>query len=113
MATALSPVVLWAVILAAGVGTYFLRLSFIPLFGRFEQVPPRVERVLRLVPAAVLAALVFPAIFAPDGQVALSIDNARLLAGAIAGVVAWRTENMVATIVVGMGTLWALGAVLP
>jgi branched-subunit amino acid transport protein len=73
-------------------------------------VPPRLERALRYVPAAVLAALVVPAVVAADGSPTL-LGNDRLLAGAAAALVAWRTESVLATIVVGMVALVALGAV--
>lgn len=104
----LSATTVWLAIVAAAVGTYLLRVSFIAVFGRIESVPPRVEYVLGFVPAAVLAALVLPPILAPDGSVALTLGNDRLLAGSVAAVVAWYTENMLAVIAVGMGVLWTL-----
>ncbi|MCD2202484.1 AzlD domain-containing protein [Halobacterium sp. KA-6] len=99
---------LWLVVLAAAAGTYALRVSFIALFGRLDDVPPRVERVLSYVPPAVLAALVLPELVLSDGALAVSLGNDRLLAGAVAAVVAWRTEDMLATVAVGMGVLYAL-----
>ena len=104
----LSATTVWLAIVAAAVGTYLLRVSFIAVFGRIESVPPRVEYVLGFVPAAVLAALVLPPILAPDGSIALTLGNERLLAGSVAAVVAWYTENMLAVIAVGMGVLWTL-----
>lgn len=98
----------WIVIIAASVGTYLLRVSLVAVFGRADAIPTRVKYLLGFVPAAVLAALVVPPILAPDGALALSIGNDRLLAGGIAAIVAWRTEDMLATIAVGMGVLWAL-----
>ena len=53
--TDLGPTALWLVIFAAGLGTYALRVSFVALFGRLDDVPPNVERALRFVPAAVHA----------------------------------------------------------
>lgn len=105
---AVSPTTVWIAILGGAIGSFGLRLSFIALFGRIDSIPPRVELVLRFVPAAVLAALVVPALVAHGGTLDLSPDNHRLLAGGVAAVVAWHTEDMLATIAVGMGTLWAL-----
>ena len=99
---------LWLLIVAAGVGTYLTRLSFIALFGLFEEVPDGIERALRFVPAAVLSALVVPEVVYAEGALALAPDNAKLFACALAGVVAWRTENILATLAVGMGALWLL-----
>lgn len=98
----------WAIVLAASVGTFALRFSFIALFGRLNEIPPRVERALRYVPAAVLTALVVPRLVYLDGSLVFGLENARLVAGSLAGVVAWRTESMTATIAVGMVALWAL-----
>jgi len=104
----LSDASLWVVVLAASAGTFAIRLSFLALFGRIGDVPPRLERALRFVPAAVLTALVAPRLVYLDGAFALGVGNERLVAGAVAAAVAWRTESMLWTIVVGMVTLWAL-----
>lgn len=112
MATDYGPGTIWLVIVAAGAGTLALRLSFILLFGRIDTVPPRVVGVLRFVPAAVLAALVAPALVAlsasTGGPVEAVYDPAKVVAGGVAAVVAWQTENVLATIGVGMAVLWAL-----
>lgn len=110
MATSYAPIVILGVVAVIGVLTYAIRLSFIALFGRLERIPPGLQRGLRYVPAAVLAALVLPALLVvgPDGTVALE----KLLAGGVATAVAWRTENILATMAAGMGAIWALQFVL-
>jgi len=105
--TAADPVV-WATVVAAGVGTYALRASFLFLFERLGGVPTRVETALGMVPPAVLSALVLPAVLAPEGAVVVA-GNARLLAAALAALVAWYTESILATIVAGMVAVVALG----
>ncbi len=105
------PTTLWAVILVAGLGTLAFRLSFVMLFGRLETVPDRLAFLLRFVPAAVLAALVVPAVVAPAGTV-FGADPPRLVAALVATGVAWRTRNLFATIVVGMATLWVVSALV-
>lgn len=102
---------LWAVVLVAGVGTLAFRLSFVMLFGRLDAIPARLAFLLRFVPAAVLAALVAPAVLAPGGD-AVALQAPRVVAGTVAVVVAWRTGNVFATIGVGMATLWLVGAVV-
>jgi len=104
------PVVVWTVIVAGGVGTFLLRLSFLALFERVGTVPPRLEYALRFVPAAVLAALVVPSVVVTDAG---GVEPARIVAGAVAAVVAYRTGSIVATIVAGMGALLALTRLLP
>lgn len=99
----------WAAVALAGVGTYALRASFLFLFEYLGTVPARVETALGMVPAAVLSALVVPAILAPDGTVVVVVGNGRLVAGVAAALVAWYTENILATIVVGLAVLMGLG----
>jgi branched-subunit amino acid transport protein len=113
MTTTYGPVALWGVILAIGVVTYAIRLSFIALFGRVDDIPPLVEQALTYVPAAVLAALVVPALVTVQPTLAGTLGQDRLLAGLVAAGVAWRTENVFATIAVGMGALWFLRFVVP
>ena len=96
---------LWTAILGMGVITFSLRLSFIALQGRLR-LPPLVTRALRFVPAAVLTALVTPALFYTDG--ALSPLSVKVPAGLIAALVAWRSRNILLTIAAGMGSLWLL-----
>ncbi|QLG50676.1 AzlD domain-containing protein [Natrinema halophilum] len=99
---------IWAAIAGIGICTYVIRLSFVYLFGRIDSVPPRVEQTLRYVPAAVLAALVVPAVVTVQPTLGETVLDARLVAGSIATTVAWRTENVFYTIVVGMATLWVI-----
>lgn len=102
------PFFLWLLIPVLGMGVYALRLSFIHLHGVVEGFPPRLERALTFIPAAILAALITPALFPLDGSLAGIIFNARALAGTLAVGTAWRTGSMIATIAVGMGVLWTV-----
>lgn len=103
---------LWLIVLSMGALTYGLRLSLILLLGRIE-VPRVVQRALRFVPPAVFSAIVFPDLLRPGGTVDLSVGNVRLLAGALAAMVAWRTKSMLLTIITGMVALWILRALVP
>ena len=98
---------IWLLFLAIGLGTFLLRFVFIYLFGKIE-MPDWLRRALRFVPAAALAALVFPARTHPAGQLDLSMQNFRLLAGLGGAIIAWRTRNVLLTILIGMILLWIL-----
>jgi branched-subunit amino acid transport protein len=98
---------MWLLIITIGVGTFLERFSFIYLLGKFE-MPEWLKRALRFVPAAALAALVFPALTHPAGHLDLSLHNFRLLAGLGGAIVAWRTRNVLLTILIGMLLLWGL-----
>jgi branched-subunit amino acid transport protein len=102
---------IWLTVVIAGLGTFAIRLSFLALIRETTRIPDVAMKALRLIPSAVLAALVLPAILRPGGPWDLSIDNFRLIAGAAAWIVAWRTRNVLATITVGMAVLWTLEAV--
>ena len=97
---------IWPVIVISGAGTYVMRASFLALAHRIATVPPAVARFLRQIPPAALAAIVLPALVRPDG--ALDLLQARLLAGFVAALVAWRTRSVGVTLVVGMGLLAGL-----
>lgn len=105
----MSAVSIWLLFIALAAGTYALRLSFIYLFGKIE-MPDWLRRALRFVPASVLAALVLPALTYPNGTLDLSLGNVRLLAGLGGALVAWKTKNVLWTIVVGMVLFWILQA---
>lgn len=101
--------ILWLTIIIIGLLTYAIRLSFILFFSKLD-VPSLLLRAFRFVPVAVLSAIIAPALFLPKGALELSFGNARLLAGTIAVVVAWRTKNVLVTLVVGMSALYLLQA---
>jgi len=86
--------------------TYFTRCTMIVLLGR--EMPSLLRRWLHYVPAAVLAALVVPAALAPHGQLEFG-DH--VWAAAAGAAVAWRTRNVLWTILSGMAVFWLLGAV--
>ena len=102
---------LWITILAAGLVTYALRLA---LVGALAQVtlPPLLVRALRFVPPAVLTAIVVPEMVLPGGHFDASVRNPRLVAGALATLVAWATKSVVFTVVAGMVALWLLPVLL-
>ena len=100
---------LWLLFVVTGLGTFLQRFLFIYLFGK-TAMPDWLRRALRFVPAAALAALVFPALTHPAGHLNLSQHNFRLLAGLGGAIVAWKTRNVLLTILIGMLLLWALEA---
>ena len=98
---------LWVVIVAVGGLTYLSRLSFIALFARWE-MPSFVARALRFVPAAMLTAIVLPAVALRGGGGDPSLAHEKLAAALVAALIAWRTRSPTATMVAGMAALWLL-----
>jgi branched-subunit amino acid transport protein len=100
----------WLIIIGMGLITHALRLVMILSSGRLV-INASLRRALRFAPAAVLAAIILPEMLQPAGMPDVSPGNDRLLAGLVAMAVAWRTQNMIWTVAVGMVLLWILQAI--
>jgi branched-subunit amino acid transport protein len=98
----------WVAIVLAGIGTYAMRASFLVFAHRLADVPPGVQRVLRQIPPAALAAIVVPALLRPEGSI--DLWQARFAGGVLAALVAWRTRNIAATLGVGMAVVMLIDA---
>ncbi|WP_108652533.1 AzlD domain-containing protein [Dongshaea marina] len=95
---------IWIILLAGSLGTFAFRYSFLWLADRY-QMPQTLRSLLKYVPAAVLAALVTPAVMTP----AINSSNwhdPRLIAGIVALAIAWRTRNTLLTLIGGMLMMW-------
>lgn len=90
--------------------TYLPRLLPI-LFLSGRNLQPFIASWLRLVPPAVLAAMLIPSLLVREDAVDLDFDNLFFWAALVAFPVAWKWNSLVATVLVGMG-LVALGRYL-
>ena len=91
-------------IMVAGMAlvTFLIRYPTMVLVGKIP-LPDRIFRALRYVPPAVLAAIIVPSVLMPDGKTLfISPTNSYLVAGILAVVIAWRSKNLLLTIVLGM-----------
>ncbi len=95
------------IILGMALVTFATRFSCVALFQK-NGMPAWLERWLKHIPSAVLTALIVPALLLPKGQIDVSLGNHYLLAGIVAAVVAYKSRNIVATLLLGMGTMLAL-----
>lgn len=96
-------------IIVVGLITYASRAGLVLALA--DRTPsPKVERALRNVGPAVLSALVVTLLAGSEGAEGVELPEvAAVLAGAIA---AWKTRNLIATIVAGMATLWVVAALI-
>jgi len=95
----------WLMTIVLALGTWLMRALPIMLHGHVAH-PPWLERLLKHVPVAALTALVVPgALYLHEGS-SYTFAPARLVAAVVAMVVALRTKNIFATLVVGMVALW-------
>ena len=99
----------WLAIAGIAALTYALRASFL-LLPEQAQLPAPLRRALRYVPPAVLTAIWAPEILLRGGALQFGPGNERLLAGAVAIVVAWRFRLTYLTIAAGMIALHLLAA---
>jgi branched-subunit amino acid transport protein len=94
-------------VLTVAISTYLMRASLIVLLSGVT-IPAPIERALRYVGPATLAALAMNLAFGGDGSV--HVDWVELSALAVAGaVVLWRRQ-LVLSMVVAMIALWVLTA---
>jgi branched-subunit amino acid transport protein len=91
--------------------TFATRYPVLAVLSR-RQLPEAFKRALEYVPPVVLTAIIVPEVLAPDGEVWVSLSNNALGASLVAALVAWRTKNLLATIVVGMVVFWLWGGVV-
>lgn len=103
----MSHVEIWLIVFLLGGVTFSLRSSFV-LGQDFFSEPPWLRKFLTYVPASVLAALIISGLVLRGGQVQFNLTDPRYPAAIIAGLVAWKTKNMLLTILVGMLTLWSV-----
>jgi branched-subunit amino acid transport protein len=96
----------WIAIILAALGTYAMRAAFLVAAHRLADVPAPVQRVLRQIPPAALAAIVVPDLLRPHDR--LDVWSPELAAGVIAALLFWRTRSTALTLVVGMAVLVAL-----
>lgn len=96
-------------LVVCAVGTWATRAG--PLLALADRpFPPLVNKALRNVGPAVLAALTVSLAFGGGGT--LDLDGAVVGALLAAGLAAWRTRNLTWTLVAGMVVLWVLDAVI-
>lgn len=98
----------YLVFAVAGIGTYLARSLFILLAGD-RRLPQPVERGLRNIGPAVLAALA-ASLLTTDGVVDFVTNLAEVLATIVGVAVAWKTRRFVVSFVAAMAVLWLVQA---
>ncbi len=91
------------IVLMVGVMTYSMRAVVIVAMAN-RTIAPSVERALRSVGPAVLAALAIN--LAAGGEGGPNLEVAEAIALVVAGGVAWWRKNLILTLLAGMATLW-------
>ena len=100
-------------ILGMALVTFGVRYPILALVSKI-QLPESILSALKFVPPAVLSAIILPEVLISNGDFQLNFNNSELVASLAAGLIAWRTKNLLLTIVLGMlvflGWRWLTGA---
>lgn len=94
-------------ILGMAAVTYATRVGFIGVAKQVD-LHPLLRRALEYVPVSILAALVFPAVFAPSGKMAQPLTNVYVWAAAFTVLVLLATKRQWLAIVLGVASLVVL-----
>jgi len=102
---------IWLIIVALGIGTFFLRYSFLGMLGN-RPLPEWALRYLRYTAVAVLPGLVAPLVLWPAANGGTP-DPARLIAAGATLAVGLISRNTLAAIIGGLAALylglWLIG----
>lgn len=97
--------------LLMGFVTYLTRAPFLVFSGKIK-LPEMVSRSLKYIPAAILATMIFPGIFMPNGELAFTLSSPYIWAAATTVVVVLLSKNSLAGIVSGMVCMVVLRQIL-
>ncbi|AYO29484.1 AzlD domain-containing protein [Biomaibacter acetigenes] len=100
-----------SIIIGMAVATYITRIGSQVIFAR-TGMPAWLKKRLKHVPTAFLTALIIPALLMPRRYLDISFNNSYLLAGIITAFTAYKTKNVLATIVLGIGTVITLNRLI-
>ena len=96
----------WTLVFLLAAGAYCFKVLGLVVIGD-RSLPPMLERCLGLIPAALIAALIFKDTFSIGQH--LQID-ARAAGVGVAAVAAWRRAPLILVIVIGAGVTAAVRA---
>ncbi|HHW92420.1 MAG TPA: AzlD domain-containing protein [Firmicutes bacterium] len=99
------------IIFGMAAATYLTRIGAQLIFAH-AGMPAWLERWLKHVPTAFLTALIVPELLLPQGYLDLTFNNSYLLAGIVAAFTAYKTKNVLLTIVLGMGVIITLNKLI-
>jgi len=97
---------IWLAIIGMTLVTLATRTVML-VFGDRIPLPARIQHALRFAPACALAALIAPELLTEHGAWAISLGNAKFVAGTLAIAVMLATRSMMATMGIGMATFLA------
>ena len=96
-----------ASIIAAGILTYFTRMTMVALISR-DMLGDKIKAVLEYVPSAVFPAIIFPRIFINDFGTFIEMNDPKIFGALVAVIVGYFSKNVIATIFSGLLSYWLI-----
>ena len=96
-----------ASIIAAGILTYFTRMTMIALISK-DMLWDKIKAVLEYVPSAVFPAIIFPGIFINDFGTFIEMNDPKIFGALVAVIVGYFSKNVIATIFSGLLSYWLI-----
>ena len=94
-------------ILLMGLVTYLTRVGFL-VFSKKVKLPNVIYRSLKYIPVSILATLIFPGIFIPNGKFDIALTNPYIGASVITVGTVLISKNSIISIVLGIVSLVVL-----
>ena len=94
-----------------GLATYVTRACFL-IFSKRIKLPNLLNRSLKYIPVSILATLIFPGIFIPNGKLDISVMNPYFVAGVITIGTILLSKNSILSILAGITSLVILRSVM-
>lgn len=92
---------IFLIILFMGLVTYLPRIIPLIVLSRLN-LPTLLLEWLSFLPVAILGALLLPLLIMPEGELFISLQNPFLLASVPTFLVAFKTKNLLLTVLLGM-----------
>jgi len=97
-----------------------LAMTAVVFLSRYLFLEPKIplklnhhaQRLLSYSGPAVLTALWAPIVFSPEGRLSITFDNPYLISTIFTGLLIWKTNNVLVTILLSMGLFLVLNMVI-
>ncbi|MBT3239677.1 MAG: AzlD domain-containing protein [Chloroflexi bacterium] len=91
--------------------TFIIRYPVLAFLSKMN-LPEKYLSGLKFVPPTVLTAIIIPQLLFDKDKLDISFQNPQLIAGVLAALIAWKSKNLLLTIVLGMGIYLGLRWIL-
>jgi branched-subunit amino acid transport protein len=94
-------------IIGIAILTFFTRFAFVVIL-RKTKISEKWNRLISYIPIAVFTTIIVPSLLAPNEKLELSVQNEYLIAGIVTLLIAYKTKNLAATVIIGISIICIL-----